>query len=110
MPCPRTPALLRHNTRPTISTLVVDDFGIRYSSVADTNHLINALRELYEITIDWTVKLYCGLTLNWDYYNRRCTLIMPRYIHKALYKFQHPLPTKLQRTPHGWNQPVYGAT
>ena len=80
VPCPRTPALWRHITRPTIFTLVVDDFGIRYGSEADAHHLINTLRDLYEITIDWTGKLYCGLTLNWDYHNRRCTLSMPRYI------------------------------
>ena len=110
MPCPRTPALWRHSTRPTIFTLVVDDFGIRYSSVVDANHLINALRELYEITIDWTGKLYCSLTLDWDYYNRWCTLSIPRYIHKTLHKFQHPLPTKPQHAPHSWSQPVYGAT
>ena len=77
VPCSRTPALWKHITRPTIFTLVVDDFGIKYESVKDATHLINALRELYEITIDWTGKLYCGLTLDWDYYNRQCTLSMP---------------------------------
>ena len=106
----RTPSLWRHITQLAIFTLVVDDFGIRYSSVVDANHLINALREFYEITIDWTGKLYCGLTLNWDYYTIRCMLSMPHYIHKSLHKFQHPLPTKPQHAPHSWNQPVYGAT
>ena len=91
-------------------SLVVDDFGIKYASLTDANHLINSLRELYEITIDWTGKLYCGLTLEWDYYNRRCTLSMPGYIAKALHKFQHPLPAKPQHAPHAWNCPVYGAT
>ena len=63
-PCPRMPAFWRHIKRPTIFTLVVDDFGIQYSSVVDVNHLINALRDLYEITINWIGKLHCGLTLN----------------------------------------------
>ena len=110
IPCERTPALWRHITRPTIFTLVVDDFGIKYGSMADANHLINALRELYEITIDWTGKLYCGLTLDWDYFNRRCTLSMPNYIVKALHKFQHQTPSKPQHAPHAWNKPIYGAT
>ena len=109
-PCPRTPALWRHITRPTMFTLVMDDFGIKYESLNNTNHLINALRKLYEITIDWTGNLYCGLTLGWDYYNRRCTLSMTGYIAKALHKLQHPLPTKPQHAPHAWNCPVYGAT
>jgi hypothetical protein len=62
-PVPRTPALWKHATRPTIFTLVVDDFGIKYESEQDANHLLNALRDLYGITADWTGKLYCGLTL-----------------------------------------------
>ena len=108
--CPRTPDLWRHITRPTIFTLVVDDFGIKHGSLNDANHFINALREMYEITIDWIGKLYCGVTLGWDYYNRQCTLIMPGYIANALHKFHHPLPIKPQHAPHIWNCTVYGAT
>ena len=107
---PHTPTLWKHITQLIILTLVVDDFRIWYSSVADVNYLINAVQYLYEIPIDWTGKLYCGLMLDWDYYKRRCTLSMPRYIHKTLHKFQHPLPTKPQHALHSWNQTIYGAT
>ena len=31
-PCPRTPALWRHNTLPIVFILVVDDFGVKYTS------------------------------------------------------------------------------
>ena len=51
-PVPRTPTLWRHVTRPTIFTLVVDNFGIKYESLQDANHLLNALSNLYGITID----------------------------------------------------------
>jgi hypothetical protein len=44
--------LFRHKTRPTIFSLVVDDFGVQYSSVEDVNHLADTLRKLYKIT--WT--------------------------------------------------------
>ena len=71
-PVPRTPSLWKHHTRSTIFTLVVDDFGIRYNSEQDANHLLNALRDLYDISVDWAGKLYCGLTLAWDYHNRTC--------------------------------------
>ena len=93
-PMSRTPALWKHATRPTIFVLVVDDFDIKYESLQDAHHLLNALRNLYGITVDWTGKLYCGLTLAWDYYNRTCQLSMPSYIANALHKFQHPLPDK----------------
>ena len=53
----RTPASWKCITYLTIFTLVVEDFGIRYGSIADANHLTNALRELYKITINWTEKL-----------------------------------------------------
>ena len=62
-PVPRTPALWRHKTRPTIFSLVVDEFGIKYETMADANHLLAALKDLYSIPVDWTGTLYCGLTL-----------------------------------------------
>ena len=72
-------------------------------------HLIQALKKLYTISIDWTGSLYCGLTINWDYDKRICDISMPTYIKEALHKFQHPAPSRPQDAPHAWNQPVYGA-
>lgn len=108
-PAPRTPALWRHNTRPIAFTLVVDDFGIKITNKPDAEHLLNALRDLYTISVDWAGGLYCGLTLQWDYLNRLVDISMPGYIHQALQRFKHPLPTKPEDAPHKWNQPVYGA-
>jgi hypothetical protein len=35
--------------------------------------------------------------------------IMPGYVEAALHKFQHPLPTKPEDSPHhAWNVPNYG--
>ncbi len=45
-------------------TLVVDNFGVKYESLVDANHLLNALEDLYGITVDWASNLYCGLTLD----------------------------------------------
>ena len=52
-PVPRTPALLKYATRSTVFTVVVNDFGIKYESLKDAMHLINALKDLYKITVDW---------------------------------------------------------
>ena len=65
-PCPHTPALWRHNTLPVVFTIVVADFGVKYTGKHNTKDLINALRALYTITVDHTGSLYCGLTLAWD--------------------------------------------
>ena len=66
-PCPRTPALWRHNTLPIVFTSVVENFGVKYTGKHNYDHLINALRALYTITVDQIGSLYYGLTLAWYY-------------------------------------------
>ena len=39
-----TPGLLRHDTRDIVFSLVVDDFGVRYTLKADADHLISTLQ------------------------------------------------------------------
>ncbi len=62
-----TPGLWKHNTRKTTFALCVDDFGVKYFCKDDALHLINAVNDNYELTIDWEGKLYCGLNLDWHY-------------------------------------------
>jgi hypothetical protein len=38
------PGLWTHKTRKTCFTLVVDDFAIKYTSMEDTQHLIDTLK------------------------------------------------------------------
>jgi hypothetical protein len=107
--CRHTPGLWKHTTRKTMFTLVVDDFGIKYSSPADANHLLNLLRADYEaVTVDWDASLYCGISLKWDYKRRTCDMSMPGYIPAALAKYQHPHPKRPQYAPHRYNTPQYG--
>ena len=100
--------LWRHKTRKTIFALCVDDFGIKYHSKEDAQHLIDALSTHYDITIDWTGRTYCGLTLDWNYKEGYVDVSMPGYVVDALQQFQHTKPTRMQHTPHKWNQPAYG--
>ncbi len=88
---------------------MVDDFGIKYVGKHHADHLINAVKDLYGVSLDWTGSLYCGLTLQWDYRQRTVDVSMPGYVAAALHKFQHPPPIKAQDAPHGWNKPVYGS-
>jgi hypothetical protein len=53
-PIRASPGLWRHKTRPTLFTLCVDDFGIKYASTADATHLLNAIGQSYKYTVDWT--------------------------------------------------------
>lgn len=63
---------------------VVDNFGIKYTSQSDAEHLIAAIQDRYECTIDWDGALYCGILLKWDYIKRRVRLSMPNYVKNAL--------------------------
>ena len=40
-----TPGLWKHESRPTIFTLVVDDFSIKYLNDKNANHLIKAIKK-----------------------------------------------------------------
>jgi hypothetical protein len=69
----------------TMFTLCVDDFGVKYFSLANAMHLINAVKAHYDLTIDWTGKLYCGLTLYcWHYSEGYVDISMPDYVTQAL--------------------------
>ena len=41
----------------------MDDFSVQNTSIDDTDHLVNALKESYDITIDWIGRAFCGLDL-----------------------------------------------
>ena len=43
-PVKHTPGLWVNNSRKTLTSLVVDDFCVQYSSTEDTDHFLNALR------------------------------------------------------------------
>jgi hypothetical protein len=56
------PGLWKHGTRPIQSTLVVDDFGVKYIGEDHAQHLKNALEEHYKLTCYWTGKRYIRIT------------------------------------------------
>ena len=94
-PCPNTIGLWQHDTRPTKFCLCVDDFGVKYFSQADADHLLDALKEHYKISVDLEGKNYFGLTMNWNYQQGYVDISMPtKYIPAMLKKIQHPSPKK----------------
>jgi hypothetical protein len=107
--CSHTPGLWRHKTRPIMFTLVVDDFGVQVTGKNNAQHLIAALKENYEITVDWDGKLFCGITLDWKYQKGTVDLSMPKYVQEALIEFQHAPPSKPGHQPHRHNPPQFGA-
>ena len=70
-PCARTPALWRHKTRNITFALVVNDFSVKYVVREYFQHLINALCDLYGITVNENGEKILGLTIKWDYSRKR---------------------------------------
>jgi hypothetical protein len=84
LPAPITPGLWCHTTRDIAFALVVDDFGVKYTKCADTEHLMTTLNKQYKVSEDWNGTRYCSLTLKWYYDKRTCDISMPGYIERAL--------------------------
>ena len=107
-PVQHTPGLWCHRTHCTTFTLAVDDFGIKYFSKDDANHLFAALATRYALTKDWTGSTYLGFTLDWNYDAGHVDISMPSYVPKALLTLRHPKPARSQHAPHLWTAPAYG--
>ena len=104
-----TPGLWLHKTRNIQFALVVDDFGIKYVKDEDAQYLIDSLTPHYDITVNQEGKRFIGLTLEWDYKNRRVHISMPGYVIKALARFHHRPPAKPQHQPYPHQPIIYGA-
>jgi hypothetical protein len=104
-----TPPVYGATSQEKTFVLVVDDFGIQIQGKQDAQHLIATLKEQYEIMVDWDGKLFCGITLDWDYKNGTVDLSMPNYVHDALLEFQHEAPSKPEHQPYRHNPPQFGA-
>ena len=107
--CPHTPGLFRHESNGVTFTLWVDDFAIKYVDRSAAEHLLTLLGQHYELEVDWTGTKYLGLTLEWDYINRKVYKHMPGYVKKALIRFGIEMPDNPQHSPHAWTAPSYGA-
>jgi hypothetical protein len=106
--CPNTPALFRHRVKNFAFTLVVDDFGIKYSDEADLDEFLGVLRKQYEITEDRSdTQKYVGITIAHDRSKRTISLSMPGYVEKALQRFELVNP-KGANSPSVYVPPEYG--
>ena len=88
-----TPGLFKHTTRKTIFSLVVDDFGIKYSSLEDANHLIRSLvQQHYPITINWTGKIFLGIngTTTWAMLTLLSLAMLFVHCYNSYTSFQQP--------------------
>jgi hypothetical protein len=107
--CKQTPGLWGHATHPISFTLVVDDFGVKYTNKANVDHLIKCLKENYDLTQDWDGDLYCGIKLKWDYEAQTLEISMPGYILKQLQIYKHDTATRPQHCPYSPQPKQFGS-
>ena len=74
----------KHETRDTIFCLCVDDFGVKYFSKEDVQHLHDTIATEYTCKIDWKGENFLGYTIKWDYEKGHVDISMPDYIRNAL--------------------------
>ena len=74
-----TAGLFRHQHRDIKFTLIVDDFGIKYTKKEDVDHLIATIRTKYPIKLDMEPKQYIGIHLNFDYEKQKLVCLMGDY-------------------------------
>ena len=103
------PGLWKHKTKTIQFVLVVDDFGIKYISKDDLDHLISTLEKYYEVSVDLDGKEFVKIELDWDYENKRVHLSMAPYLQKALRQFDNIVPTKRHDSPYPHIETKYGA-
>lgn len=107
-PCPLSVGIWKHKTRAIKFCLCVDDFGIKYNTVDDAEHLLQALRKHYTISTDWTGAHYCGLSIDWHYKDGYVDICMPGYLHRLFDRLKHKLPKRPVFHPHDYTTPAYG--
>ena len=107
-PIPGTVGLWKHNERPTIFCLCVDDFGVKHWSKQDAQHLCNAVGANFRYTVDIEGNNYCGLTLHWNYRLGCVDTSMPKYIPKTLKRLKHEVAQSPQFSPHHFNPIKHG--
>lgn len=102
--------LFKHKTRNISFTLIVDNFGIKYTSKKDIKHLILIMHLKYKFKVDFDAKQYIGINLVWDYQQRTVCCSMKDYIKQARIKLKHiPTNTRHHAAPSRMTRPTYGA-
>ena len=103
-----TTGMWEHETRRTKFCVCVDDFGIKYFSKEEAQHLLDCLGKHYKYTTDWKGKNYCGLTMDWHYDEGYVDVSMPGYIPSCLKRLQHVPQKSPQYSPHAHVPIIYG--
>ena len=100
--------MFQHKTRRTKFFLCVDDFGVKYFSKEDADHLVKTLQAEYKTTVDWEGKHFCGYTFDWQYDKGFVDVAMPGYVIAALKKLNYIMKKYPEYAPFDYIPIIYG--
>jgi hypothetical protein len=100
---PTTAGLWKHTSRSIQFTLIVNDFGLEDVGKEHALHLLEAIRQDYKCSTDWTGSLYTGIDLNWNYTTNILKIAMSGYVA------EHPKLAKPQDSPYQAAPIQYGS-
>ena len=96
-----TPGYWKHIWKPTSWTLILDDFGFKYTNKQFADELLKIMSQWYVMKMDWECTSFGGITLKWNYEGERWVeLFLPGYIDNILARFSHTQPKRPQESPH----------
>ena len=107
---PYTEGLFFHKTCKISFTLVVDNFGIKYTKDEDLHHLETIMNLKYTFKVDRDAKQYIGIHLRWNYTRRELRCSMDGYVAQALKEFEHFTPKRHQYAPSALPHRSFGTT
>ena len=64
-PCPFTQGFFCHETRDITFSLVVDNFGVKYTNRKDAEHLESVIKKNYPMKTNWDGDYYLGMTVKY---------------------------------------------
>ena len=106
-PVPSMTGLWAHRMR-KIFFWCVDNFGVKYFSKDDVDHLLKYFSKHYTVLTDWEGPNYLGLTIDCNYREGSVDISMPKYVKNALGHIQHPKQKLPQYAPRQLTVPAYG--
>ena len=107
LPLNNTLVIWTHDSLPINFTLVINDFGVKYSGKEHALHIKSALEAKYKVTPDWDVKLYVRISIKWDYVKGTVQLSMSGYVRVSLHQFQQEKAKREKDSPYPWALPQF---
>ena len=71
MEATHTPGYWKHMWKPISWTLIVDDFGFKYTNKRHMDKLLRILSQWHVMKMDWGGTSFRGITLKWNYDGER---------------------------------------